>query len=128
MAAAIDYDLENGQRHGDLARLIADKIKTRRRTELGLETPKELLIPSPIKLSKEEKEAREFAGGSIIIGRASFKEYMEGLRRGWMESPIHVDREEALAHVLEDDGHRPPANIAPDCFGTGDRSSSRSFA
>lgn len=30
---------------------------------------------------------------------------MEGLRRGWTESPERVDREEVLAHVLEGDGH-----------------------
>lgn len=29
---------------------------------------------------------------------------MEGLRRGWTESPEYVDREDALAHTLENDG------------------------
>jgi import inner membrane translocase subunit TIM54 len=27
---------------------------------------------------------RELEGGTVLVGRASFKEYMEGLRRGWM--------------------------------------------
>lgn len=34
----------------------------------------------------------------------TFKEYMEGLRRGWTESPEKIDREDALAHTLENDG------------------------
>jgi import inner membrane translocase subunit TIM54 len=27
---------------------------------------------------------RELEGGTVLVGRASFKEYMEGLKRGWM--------------------------------------------
>ena len=52
----------------------------------------------------EEIRARALKGGSIIVGRMTFKEYMEGLRRGWTESPEKMDREEALAHALENDG------------------------
>lgn len=104
MAAAIDYDVQNGRKHGDLARQIADKIKSRRRIDEGLEVPLPS-PPTPGKLSKEEESLRDLAGGSVIIGRMTFKEYMEGLRRGWTESPERVDREDALAHKLEQDGH-----------------------
>ena len=99
----MDYDVQNGRKHGDLAREISEKIKAKRRRDEGLEaavpTP-----PIPGKLSREDEILRELAGGSIVVGRMTFKEYMEGLRRGWTESPEKIDREEALAHALENDG------------------------
>ena len=77
----------------------------RRRIDAGLEAPPTSINPLPAKVSDEEARKRELEGGIIIIGRHTFKEYMEGLRRGWTEAPMKVDREEQLAHVLEDDGH-----------------------
>ena len=96
--------MQNGRRHGDLTRQIAEKIHTRRRTDAGIDTSVSSLVPTPIKLSQEQKDAKELSGGSIIIGRATFKEFMEGLRRGWTEPPVKVDREETLARLLGDDG------------------------
>ena len=52
----------------------------------------------------EEIRARALKGGSIIVGRMTFKEYMEGLRRGWTEPPQAVDREDSIAHALSEDG------------------------
>ena len=40
----------------------------------------------------------------MIIGRHTFKEYMEGFRRGWSESVHAVDREDQLARRLQNDG------------------------
>lgn len=94
----------NGRRHGDLARQISDKIKAKRRIDEGLEDSAPSPVPVPTKYSKEELAVRELQGGSVIIGRMTFKEYMEGLRRGWTESPERIDREEKLAHELEADG------------------------
>ncbi|EJD02192.1 uncharacterized protein FOMMEDRAFT_109395 [Fomitiporia mediterranea MF3/22] len=104
VAAAIDYDVENGRRHGDLARQISEKIKSKRRIDEGMEAPKPQ-HPAAISMSKEEAALRELAGGSIIIGRMTFKEYMEGLKRGWTESPERIDREDKLAHELSADGY-----------------------
>ncbi|KAL5532871.1 TIM54 [Sanghuangporus sanghuang] len=104
VAAAIDYDVINGRRHGDLARQISDKINANRRIDEGLEAPTSSRVPTPTRYSKEELAIRELQGGSIVIGRMTFKEYMEGLKRGWTESPKRIDREERLAHELEGDG------------------------
>lgn len=102
VAAAIDYDIVNGKRHGDLTRQVANREKSKRRVEAGLEQPKRSTLP--FKPTPEMEAARELEGGSIIMGRHTFKEYMEGLRRGWTEPALLVDREEALSHELEKDG------------------------
>ncbi|KAI0362445.1 hypothetical protein OH77DRAFT_1416704 [Trametes cingulata] len=103
VAAAIDYDMIKGRRHGDIARHIADKIRKQRRIMAGLE--EHFTGPMPLPGSSfEEKRQRELDGGIVIVGRHTLKEYMAGLKRGWTEGLEAVDREEQLARVLESDG------------------------
>ncbi|KAF8582309.1 hypothetical protein K439DRAFT_1391844 [Ramaria rubella] len=101
VAAAIDYEMINGGRHGSLADLVADKIKYHRRIELGLDSPPPAsVIPIPGH-GPADKRKRELEGGIIIVGRHTFKEFMNGLKRGWTE-PLHVvDKEELLSRELE---------------------------
>ncbi|TFY60085.1 hypothetical protein EVJ58_g5373 [Rhodofomes roseus] len=100
VAAAIDFEMINGRRHGDLARRIADDIKKRRRLELGLDQPP-IVLPHH---SPEDQRRRELEGGIVIVGRPTFKEFMAGLKRGWTERLEIVDREEMLSQDLENDG------------------------
>ncbi|KAI0306726.1 inner membrane protein import complex subunit Tim54-domain-containing protein [Multifurca ochricompacta] len=104
VAAAIDYTVIAGKRHGDLATHVANDIKTARRAALGLDPP-----PLPLLLvskgTPEVRRRRTLDGGTVIIGRAAFKEYMTGVRRGWTESLQRVDEDERLSKELEGDGH-----------------------
>ncbi|KII88120.1 hypothetical protein PLICRDRAFT_110774 [Plicaturopsis crispa FD-325 SS-3] len=105
VSAAIDYEMVNGRRHGDLANRIADEIKAQRRIAAGIDVPPESLMPTlPSNSSPEVKRQRELDGGIVIVGRPAFKEYLAGLRRGWSEPLDKVDREETLAVSLSDDG------------------------
>ena len=91
-----------GRRIGDIARQVADDIRTERRFMLGLDTPyNPMSLPG---VSPEEKRKRRLEGGIVIVGRHTLKEYMHGLKRGWTDGLEPVDREEQLARALEDDG------------------------
>ncbi|KAG9004303.1 mitochondrial import inner membrane translocase subunit tim54 [Tulasnella sp. JGI-2019a] len=114
VAAAVDYELKNGNQHGGLAQRIAEDIRDRRRIELGIDpAPEERPPPGPPQ-PKDHKRRREMAGGIILIGRHTFKEYMEGLKRGWSMSLAKMDGDDALSKELENDGHfdelAPPEN------------------
>ncbi|KAI0822839.1 inner membrane protein import complex subunit Tim54-domain-containing protein [Trametes gibbosa] len=103
VAAAIDYDMVKGRRHGDIARHVEDKVRKERRIMAGLEQH----FTGPMALpgsSFEEKRQRELDGGIIIVGRHTLKEFISGLKRGWSEGLAPVDREDRLAHALESDG------------------------
>jgi mitochondrial import inner membrane translocase subunit TIM54 len=103
VAAAIDYEMVNGKRHGSLSDMVADDIKSRRRIELGLDPPRPIsAIPLPGQ-DPEAQRKRELEGGIIIVGRHTFKEFMHGLKRGWSEPPYIVDKEELLSRELEFD-------------------------
>jgi len=93
-----------GRRHGEIAEKVAEEIKKRRRIELGIE-PEPAILPLNIPgQTLAERLQREREGAIVLIGRQTFKEFMTGLKRGWTEPPYKVDKEDALARVLEDDG------------------------
>ncbi|KAL1732487.1 inner membrane protein import complex subunit Tim54-domain-containing protein [Schizophyllum commune] len=105
VAAGIDYDIVNGNKSGELAQKIADEIRARRRVEAGLDSPPIHLLATPTYVPPEVLEKRAVEDGAVIIGRPAFKEFMLGLARGWTEGLQPVDRDEALANALADDGH-----------------------
>jgi mitochondrial import inner membrane translocase subunit TIM54 len=98
-----------------LARLIAEKIKAQRRLAAGLDQPRQWFMPIPTYRSPEETRRHELEGGSIVLGRQTFKEFMAGLKRGWTESLEKVDKEETLARELQNDGvFDEPEELAED--------------
>ena len=113
VAAAIDYTIVAGKRHGDLATRVANDIKTERRITLGLDPPPLSAPTLSAKGVTEAKRRRAFEGGTVIVGRPAFKEYMAGLRRGWTESLERVDDDERLSSELERDGHFDEPDISP---------------
>jgi import inner membrane translocase subunit TIM54 len=105
VAAAVDYELVPTGQYGSLTRLLHDKILSRRRQALGLESaPPTLASGLPGQLTPEQKLEREVDGGVVLIGRHTLKEYMEGLKRGWMGPVNKLDREGDVAKELEFDG------------------------
>ncbi|KAF8917830.1 mitochondrial import inner membrane translocase subunit TIM54 [Mucidula mucida] len=106
IAAAIDFEIVTGKKHGDLADRIADEIKMRRRLDMGLEEEHRdpRLTPKYKFRSKEDIRQQELDGGIVIVGRPTWKEFMDGLKRGWTESPAKIDHDEILARELEEDG------------------------
>ncbi|KAJ3752881.1 inner membrane protein import complex subunit Tim54-domain-containing protein [Lentinula raphanica] len=115
VAAAVDYDMIAGKHHGDIATKIADDIKRKRVEHLCSQILKLFRIgtampPQYHAPTTAEQEALELAGGTVIIGRATLKEYFSGLVRGWTEPPIvegrpnwGVDsREEKVRSMLDD--------------------------
>lgn len=105
MAAAIDYELVPGKRHGDIAKRVADDVRMRRRFDAGLE---EDAVHQKVLPTYKPLVARELAaldGGVVLVGRPTFKEYMAGLKHGWSDGLDKVDQDEVLARILENDTH-----------------------
>ncbi|KIJ44321.1 hypothetical protein M422DRAFT_30466 [Sphaerobolus stellatus SS14] len=104
VAAAVDYQMVGGKRHGEIAEKVCAEVKKKRRIELGLEAPPAILPLNIPGQSPQEKRKRELEGAIVIIGRQTFKEFMDGLKRGWTEPPFKVDKEDLLAQELQSDG------------------------
>jgi import inner membrane translocase subunit TIM54 len=93
---------------------VTNDIKTERRVALGLDAPQQSLLTPSIKGTLDARRRRALDGGTVIVGRPAFKEYMVGLRRGWTESLELVDKEEQLSRELESDGHFDEPEASPD--------------
>ncbi|KAF8643764.1 hypothetical protein AX16_008783 [Volvariella volvacea WC 439] len=114
VAAAVDYEMVSGKRHGDIARRVAEDIRLRRRADSGIDPISEVHQRLPTYKPLPEVRQRELEGGIIIVGRPTFKEFMAGLKRGWTEGLEKVDHEERLAQELQDDGRFDEPEIESD--------------
>lgn len=118
VAAAIDWEVVNGTRHGGLARELRERIYARRRQLLGLEpwaTPPatassdqpDLTLTGalPFALTPQEQLERELNGGIVLVGRPAYKEWTWGLKQGWTTRlpPSRQDLDEPLARELSND-------------------------
>ncbi|KAF9265701.1 mitochondrial import inner membrane translocase subunit TIM54 [Marasmius fiardii PR-910] len=106
VAAAIDYEMITGRRHGDLTDRIAEEIRKSRRIDVGLDSPpsQDVFPPNYPFRSLAQLRQQRLEGGIVIVGRPTWKEFMAGLKRGWAEGLENIDHEEALAQELEMDG------------------------
>ena len=101
--------------HGSVTRQIHASVLKKRRQALGLE-PTPILLDLPGTLDPKAKEERELQGGIVLVGRASLKEYLEGLRRGWTEGVGQWEWEKDVEEKLEGDGvfDNPKPDFLPD--------------
>jgi import inner membrane translocase subunit TIM54 len=104
VAAAVDFEMITGKRHGDLANKIAEEIKAQRRISVGIDPPPPVIKALAGYQPLDVMYRRRLEGGTVIVGRPTFKEFMAGTKRGWTEGLEKIDREETLARELESDG------------------------
>lgn len=110
-AAAVDWEIVSGTRHGGLARELRDRFQERRRHLAGVQPwPNEAQAagapPNPFQLRPAQMLQREIDGGVVIVGRPSLKEWAWAMQQGWGTSIPRsaADRDEQLASQLSDDG------------------------
>ena len=103
MAAAVDFEQVTAPLHGSVTSQIHASILKKRRQALGLE-PIEQGFSLPGLLNPVELAQRELEGGTVIVGRHTLKEYMEGLRRGWTGGVDEWDWEKSVEQELKHDG------------------------
>ncbi|KAI4164685.1 MAG: hypothetical protein LQ342_001659 [Letrouitia transgressa] len=87
VAGAMDWDVVEGRKEGDVRASYAERIrKTRRKKEeksgLSAESPDE----DQIELLRGKVGTKEWEGaqGDLVLGRNTWKEYLQGLHEGWL--------------------------------------------
>ncbi|KAG5438034.1 hypothetical protein PCANB_000381 [Pneumocystis canis] len=95
-AAAVDYEIVEGNAEGDLQRRISQEIRQHRRGESHLN-------PEMLKVMENVRPGRN--DSAIIIGRQTLKEYLSGVHEGWLgplESPSASDSSKMLTNKSKD--------------------------
>lgn len=97
-AGAVDYEIIQGNKEGDLQRQVSEEIFQYRRGESGL-SPKMCKVMANVRPSTEENSA-------IIIGRHSLKEYLAGVHDGWLKplesSSVLLNSSKASVNILKE--------------------------
>jgi len=102
VAAAMDWDVVEGRREGDVRAALAERIRRyRNRQGEKVEVEFEDTATSVLEPLRERIGVRETEGekGDIVIGRNAWKEYVRGLHEGWL-GPMDPPAEPA-AEVLQ---------------------------
>jgi mitochondrial import inner membrane translocase subunit TIM54 len=89
VAAAMDYDVIEGRKEGDVRYGTAEQIRRlrRRRGERGETANQEEMDPEQIvQNAREQLKIHPERGikGDLVIGRHTWKEYLRGLHEGWL--------------------------------------------
>lgn len=88
VAAAMDWDVVEGRREGDVRYGTAERIRKfrRRRGEGGAAQEDEVDASSVVEDLREGLGMQREAGpaGDLVIGRHAWKEYVRGLHEGWL--------------------------------------------
>lgn len=87
VAGAMDWDVVEGRKEGDVRANYAERIRKIRRkkgekSELSAESPDE----DQIELLRDKVGTKEWEGaqGDLVLGRNTWKEYLQGLHEGWL--------------------------------------------
>jgi import inner membrane translocase subunit TIM54 len=107
VAAALDYNVVEGRREGDLRAKLAEKIrKFRRRRGEPSTVQDEVDKDEAIILSQERQGLldEDAVKGDLIIGRSAWKEYIRGLHEGWLGplDPLTPPEPESSSELLSD--------------------------
>lgn len=95
VAAAMDWDVVEGRKEGDVRFKTAEKVRKRRRKGgegvLGDEFAGEVMVDE----QRRKNGTEEWGGvaGDIVVGRHTWKEYLRGLHEGWL-GPVEAPKNE----------------------------------
>ena len=118
VAGALDWDVIEGRREGEVRAGLADKIRKLRkrngeRSQLdsGAESNEEEDL---LEQARRRTGIREWDGlqGDLVLGRHTWKEYIRGLHEGWLgplDAPLHPDAGAPLSL-----SEQAPANQEPE--------------
>ena len=84
VAAAMDYDVVEGRKEGDVRYKTAERIRRKRkRGGEGEPLPPE---DTAVEETRAKNGTHDFEGlaGDLIVGRHTWKEYIRGLHEGWL--------------------------------------------
>ena len=97
VAGALDWEVVEGRREGDVRWAVAEGVRKRRR-KAGEGEEEE--TTDAVEMARERGGTREWEGtqGEMVLGRHAWKEYIRGLHEGWL-GPVEKPAEE----VVEED-------------------------
>lgn len=104
VAAALDWDVVEGRKEGEVRAGLAERIRRQRRKQGDVaETPLEEDVSVALERVRERIGVEDYAGikGDIVIGRNTWKEYVRGLHEGWL-GPMDATKPAPIVQGIDD--------------------------
>ncbi|KAK1071949.1 mitochondrial import inner membrane translocase subunit tim54 [Friedmanniomyces endolithicus] len=102
VAGAMDWDVVEGRKEGDVRHKTAERVRRKRRRKGEGEAleEEELQKEYAMELMRERNGTGEYPGvsGDLVIGRHTWKEYVRGVHEGWLGP---VDQPAVVPAVVE---------------------------
>ncbi|KAL3450937.1 mitochondrial import inner membrane translocase subunit Tim54 [Aspergillus insuetus] len=120
VAAALDYNVIEGRREGDVRAAFAEQIRKERRragepsTVIEESTTEEIVYQARKSIGVRDEPGPK---GDLVIGRHTWKEYIRGLHEGWLgpvDPPAAPAEESAVSEVPEVPQEASDALFAPE--------------
>jgi import inner membrane translocase subunit TIM54 len=107
VAGAMDWDVVEGRREGDLRFGTAEKIRRYRRKAEGLQD--DTVEPTKEQIVAEQRERvgcvdEDGVKGDLVIGRHAWKEYLRGTHEGWLgplKEPVQLESPAELKQHID---------------------------
>ncbi|GAB7364416.1 hypothetical protein MBLNU230_g4957t2 [Neophaeotheca triangularis] len=115
VASAMDWDVVEGRKEGDVRWKTAERIRRKRRragegSGAGGEDEEEPDTVAVVEEVRRRAGTEEHVGvaGDLVIGRHTWKEYLRGMHEGWL-GPVHAPKasEQDLGQEPLSGSHRP---------------------
>lgn len=109
VAAAMDWDVVEGRKEGDVRYKTAERIRKKRRRNgegepMSEEELENIAIVDGIRDKNGTKEW-DGIGGDLVIGRNTWKEYLRGIHEGWL-GPVDEPKPLGNEGTMESDSPR----------------------
>ena len=116
VAGAMDWEVIEGRREGEVRAGLAEKIRKMRKRSGEISRMKdgnEASIEEAIRAIRQTMGCREWDGirGELVLGRHTWKEYVRGLHEGWL-GPIDPPRP-SVSPEVDESSIDPPSSSMP---------------
>jgi len=110
VAAAMDWDVVEGRKEGDVRFKTADRIRRKRRAGGEGEALSEEDQATEVMKRRYGTDDTTGVAGDVVIGRHTWKEYVRGLHEGWLgptDAPKDPELEQTSGSESLDTKHTP---------------------
>ena len=120
VAAALDYNVVEGRREGDVRAGTAENIrKMRRKAGESSSVVEEVGVEAVVAATREQMGIHDEPGpkGDLVIGRHTWKEYVRGLHEGWLgplDAPPPPPEEPSIEAIEAPIADKAPEATSPE--------------
>ena len=115
VAGGLDWEVVEGKREGELRAGLAERVRKLREKhgEIAPEKGEKYNVDQGIQLVRDQIGIKDWDGvqGDLVIGRHTWKEYVQGLHEGWLGPMAPPQQQQSLPEGSVDDARSETSEL-----------------